>query len=298
MGDLELPVPIYSAIKKGGKKLYEYAREGKEVQIPKKTMRFYNLEAHILESNLLEADLSDADLSDADLLEADLSEAGLSEADLSEADLSEADLSDADLSEADLSEAILSKNLPNLNPGLQRENRNSNCSLTDSPSHKSQKIKAHPKPYPFCIDVKMSCSKGSFVRSWAHQLGCNLGSGAYVDDLRRISSGTYQVNRAIPLSDLNLNALQFPHFIPLNDCFASYQTLTIKGRNEHLMMNGQIPIEITQRLTYQQKQANLLGRSYPIRLINSHGELLSLLSIKPFQGLKIKKVFNAKQKKG
>ena len=147
------------------------------------------------------------------------------------------------------------------------------------------------------IDVKMSCSKGSFVRSWAHQLGRNLGPGAYVEELRRISSGAYQVSQAIPLNDLNPKALQFPHFIPLNDCFASHQTLTIKGRSEHLMMNGQIPIEVTQRLTYQQKQANLLGKSYPIRLINSYGELLSLLSLKPFQELKIKKVFNARQKK-
>jgi tRNA pseudouridine55 synthase len=42
-GEFELPVPIFSAAKVDGKKLYEYAREGKEVQIPMKTMSFFDL---------------------------------------------------------------------------------------------------------------------------------------------------------------------------------------------------------------------------------------------------------------
>jgi tRNA pseudouridine55 synthase len=37
-GDIELPVPIYSAIKRKGKPLYEYARSGQSIEIPIKTM--------------------------------------------------------------------------------------------------------------------------------------------------------------------------------------------------------------------------------------------------------------------
>jgi tRNA pseudouridine55 synthase len=43
-GSFDLPVPIFSAAKVDGKKLYEYAREGKEVQIPMKTMSFFDLQ--------------------------------------------------------------------------------------------------------------------------------------------------------------------------------------------------------------------------------------------------------------
>lgn len=39
----QLP-PIYSAIKKDGKKLYEYAREGKDVEIAEREIEIYNLE--------------------------------------------------------------------------------------------------------------------------------------------------------------------------------------------------------------------------------------------------------------
>ncbi|MNK93263.1 tRNA pseudouridine synthase B [compost metagenome] len=42
-GEMEVEVPIYSAIKIQGKKLYEYAREDKAVEIPKKLMKFWDV---------------------------------------------------------------------------------------------------------------------------------------------------------------------------------------------------------------------------------------------------------------
>lgn len=43
-GELELPLPIFSAVKKDGKKLYEYAREGKEIEEIIRPMNFRELE--------------------------------------------------------------------------------------------------------------------------------------------------------------------------------------------------------------------------------------------------------------
>lgn len=40
-GIFNLPVPVYSAIKREGKALYEYAREGKKVEVPIKPMQVY-----------------------------------------------------------------------------------------------------------------------------------------------------------------------------------------------------------------------------------------------------------------
>lgn len=44
-GDFELPIPLYSAKKIDGKKLYEYAREGEAVSIPKKKMSFWQVQS-------------------------------------------------------------------------------------------------------------------------------------------------------------------------------------------------------------------------------------------------------------
>lgn len=49
VGENELAVPIYSAIKRGGKPLYEYARKGLEVEIPIKKMT-------VLDANVLSVD--------------------------------------------------------------------------------------------------------------------------------------------------------------------------------------------------------------------------------------------------
>lgn len=42
-GEMELEVPLYSAIKVQGRKLYEYARGEQEVQVPKKIMKFWDV---------------------------------------------------------------------------------------------------------------------------------------------------------------------------------------------------------------------------------------------------------------
>lgn len=43
-GEFELPVPIYSATKVKGLKLYEYARQHRDVEIPIKKMKFFDFE--------------------------------------------------------------------------------------------------------------------------------------------------------------------------------------------------------------------------------------------------------------
>ena len=44
LGHIKQQVPIFSAIKVNGKKLYEYARNGEEVTLPVKEVDIYNLE--------------------------------------------------------------------------------------------------------------------------------------------------------------------------------------------------------------------------------------------------------------
>ncbi len=44
LGEYQMEVPIYSAIKVKGKKLYQYAREGKEVALPIKKVTIYDIE--------------------------------------------------------------------------------------------------------------------------------------------------------------------------------------------------------------------------------------------------------------
>ena len=49
---------------------------------------------------------------------------------------------------------------------------------------------------------RVACTKGTYVRSLAHDLGAKLGCGAHLATLRRVTSGKWDVADAIPLDAL------------------------------------------------------------------------------------------------
>ena len=56
-------------------------------------------------------------------------------------------------------------------------------------------------------DIRMACSKGTYVRAFARDLGEALGSGAHLDSLQRSRSGIFRVENALSV-DLVLQKLQ------------------------------------------------------------------------------------------
>jgi len=52
------------------------------------------------------------------------------------------------------------------------------------------------------VDFTVSCSKGFYVRTYAHDIGEALGCGAHLSALRRTRSGKFTLDRAVPVADL------------------------------------------------------------------------------------------------
>ena len=52
------------------------------------------------------------------------------------------------------------------------------------------------------IHIKVACSKGTYIRALARDLGLALDSGAYLSDLERVQSGGFHVDHALTLEDL------------------------------------------------------------------------------------------------
>jgi tRNA pseudouridine55 synthase len=52
------------------------------------------------------------------------------------------------------------------------------------------------------VTMAVTCSKGTYLRSLAADLGKRLGPGAHLKSLRRFSSGSYTVDRAVSSRDL------------------------------------------------------------------------------------------------
>jgi tRNA pseudouridine55 synthase len=51
-------------------------------------------------------------------------------------------------------------------------------------------------------EFRLACTKGTYVRSIAHDLGVKIGCGAHLATLRRLDSGKFNVAHALPLDDV------------------------------------------------------------------------------------------------
>ncbi|MBI5346040.1 MAG: tRNA pseudouridine(55) synthase TruB [Chlamydiae bacterium] len=63
--------------------------------------------------------------------------------------------------------------------------------------------------YPF-LDLKINCSKGTYIRSLANDLGQNLKCGGFLHSLIRTRSGPFKLQDAIDENSLSLNT----NFLP------------------------------------------------------------------------------------
>jgi tRNA pseudouridine55 synthase len=52
------------------------------------------------------------------------------------------------------------------------------------------------------VDFTVNCSKGFYVRTYAHDIGGKLGCGAHLSALRRTRSGKFTLDRAVTVTDL------------------------------------------------------------------------------------------------
>jgi tRNA pseudouridine55 synthase len=48
------------------------------------------------------------------------------------------------------------------------------------------------------VEFKVSCSRGTYLRSMCHDLGKLLGTGAHLSELRRLASGGFSIDEAVP----------------------------------------------------------------------------------------------------
>ena len=61
---------------------------------------------------------------------------------------------------------------------------------------------------PPLATLRINCSRGTYIRSLADDIGTELGCGATLQELRRISSGTFDIASAVSLEGLEETCLQ------------------------------------------------------------------------------------------
>lgn len=80
---------------------------------------------------------------------------------------------------------------------------------------------------------ELSCSKGTYIRSIARDLGENLGCGGHMISLKRLSQHNFSIKDSKIFEDLSENQL-----ISIDDAFIEYEKLILKKDDSKIFQNG------------------------------------------------------------
>jgi tRNA pseudouridine55 synthase len=93
---------------------------------------------------------------------------------------------------------------------------------------------------PF-LKLRIRCSKGTYVRTLAEDIGEALGTCAHLAALRRIASGQWRVENAVTLDTLTAmpDSLRAQHLLPLSQLLAGLPRAELDAEQEARFRNGQ-----------------------------------------------------------
>lgn len=113
----------------------------------------------------------------------------------------------------------------------------------------------------------VTCSKGTYIRTLAQDIGAKLGCGAHLKGLRRLTSGTFDLKDALPLevlSELSLEELD-AKLLPIDIKIQHLPKLTLNAEQTDIIQHGQA-IKPNQKIIFNEF----------IRLYDMSGEFIGL----------------------
>jgi tRNA pseudouridine55 synthase len=186
-------------------------------------------------------------------------------------------------STADLALASIEETLEHfLGPQMQVPPRYSAIKIHGQPAYKraraGEEITLEPRPIviyslevidwiPPRLTLAIECSKGTYIRSLAHDLGMQLGCYAYLDALVRTRSGPFTLSESITLEQLagavETNTVQ--HYLyPVDKALEQYPAITLDAETFEKVKHGN---------TFSSSRAYTPGLA---RVYDSNGHFLAI----------------------
>jgi tRNA pseudouridine55 synthase len=134
---------------------------------------------------------------------------------------------------------------------------------------------------PPLFTIEVTCGKGTYIRSLAHDLGQALGCGATLTGLTRLRSGLFNLRDAVSLSELE-NACRHGYWhryvYPIDIVFRDWTAVIVSEAQGQLIRNGQ-PLTLESSLGGR----DIEGQSY-CRAYTLDGLFLGVLRFNPKNG--------------
>lgn len=124
------------------------------------------------------------------------------------------------------------------------------------------------------VRVHLTCSAGFYVRALAHELGARLGCGGHLESLRRVRSGSFTLESAIPLDVVEREGRDAAsRLVPLERLLPEVPGVVLTGRGAVKARHGNDlgPADIEGELP----------AGGTVRLLDPSGTLLGMASRKP-----------------
>ncbi|MEC9206031.1 MAG: tRNA pseudouridine(55) synthase TruB [Pseudomonadota bacterium] len=93
--------------------------------------------------------------------------------------------------------------------------------------------------YPTLI-IKVTCSKGTYIRTLAEEIGKELSIGAYVWDLRRTKIGKFEETDMIKFEKINNESIiSSDYFLNINNILSEFDSFIVTEKEEEKIRVGQ-----------------------------------------------------------
>lgn len=145
------------------------------------------------------------------------------------------------------------------------------------------------------VTMKVTCSRGTYMRSLAADLGRQLGPGSHLISLRRLSSGAFEVQNALSSQEISRNecgSFLLDRVIPLRAALPDMYEIQVAGLLAKKIRNGYQPT-----LEELNNGINVSGFGVGYVKLASDNELVAITKIRKSGGsghgkLKIERVFS------
>jgi len=153
---------------------------------------------------------------------------------------------------------------------------------------KSRTVKIHRLELinwqPPLATVEIECSKGTYIRSLAHDLGQSLGCGAYLKSLVRTRCGIFDIKDAISISQLEeaFRHGYWEHFLyPIDIVLQDFNAIVVDDAGEEAMRKGS-PLALEQS---DSQNINENPHQRYCRAYSRDGRFLGILQRVPDKGI-------------
>jgi tRNA pseudouridine55 synthase len=92
---------------------------------------------------------------------------------------------------------------------------------------------------PPILELRVRCSKGTYIRALAEDIGAALGTGAHLAGLRRTASGRFNVRDAVTLDELRAMPDRRSALLPLRVLLEGLPSTELDAASEARLRNGQ-----------------------------------------------------------